>query len=461
MKKKFVSLVFTFSLFIFGIITTLSAQKSLLRTIVIDPGHGGSDGGARGAISREAISALKISLKLRDMLKTEIPDLKVLMTRESDVLPGGTTNINAALKWRADFANKNNGDLFISIHLNASGARYESRQVGTRQQTYYVYQGKGKKRKKIAKTRTVPVYQKFKLPGTAKGTQTYILANDWYDRKVKAVGGKEEIYEGHGEDSSGQDLFESDPALARILAQQYAKYFFQKSLTFATYCEEEFSQVGRYSWGVQQRDWSGIWVLQATQMPCVLVETGFIDNPEEERYLDSEEGQREIAHGIVNAIKRYREMLDNPNKGNGNTSRENAKPGPLVQKPAPVGEAPAALLQRKNEVVQTITTAENEITLNFYDNANVDGDTISVYSNQKLLLSRKGLNTRPLELKLRLDEKNPVQEIVMLAENEGLTPPNTALLLIKAGDKQYRVDMASDFKKSAAVKLVYKPAIAP
>jgi len=293
------------------------AQKPPLKTIIVDPGHGGIDGGAHGAFTRESVLALKIGLKLRDLLKEELPSVNVLMTRDRDELPGGLQSIKAALKWRAEFANQNNADLFISIHLNASGAnqRYGKRAVGTRQETYYVYTGKGRKKKKVAKTHTVTVYERYKLPATVKGTQTYILARDWYDQKVRKAAEKKEVYEtGVETDSLGQDLFTTDPIQARIMAQQYAKYFFQKSLTLASYCEDEFGQIGRYSWGVQQRDWDGIWVLQATQMPSILVETGFVDNPEEEEYLNSEKGTEETARGILNAIKRYKDMLENPIK---------------------------------------------------------------------------------------------------------------------------------------------------
>lgn len=302
-------------------------QKPPLKTVVIDAGHGGPDGGAKGEISREAILALEISLRVRDLMKQEIPDLNVLMTREQDVLPGYQTNKNAALRWRADYANRSGGELFISIHLNASAGnqRYAKRQVGTKEQTYYVYQGKGKKKKKIAKTRTVPVYERYKLPATVSGTQTYILARDWYNQKVKNVGNKTEIYETADQDTLDQELLQMDPVEARIRAQQYTKYFFQKSMTLATYVEEEFARQGRRSWGVLQRDWDGIWVLQATQMPSILVETGFVDNPEEELYLASEAGQMEVARAVVNAVKRYKAMLENPEKAV--TSRTEEQPG--------------------------------------------------------------------------------------------------------------------------------------
>lgn len=293
-------------------------QKPPLKTIIIDPGHGGHDGGAKGDISREALLALEIGLQVRELMKKELPEMTVLMTREEDKLPGNQTNKNAALRWRADYANQSGGDLFISIHLNASlsNQRYGKRQVGTKEETYYVYSGKGKKRKKIAKTRTVPVYEKYKLPATVSGTQTYILARDWYNLKLKSVGNKTEIYELGESDTLDAEMLQMDPVEARIRAAQYTKYFFQKSMTLASLVEEEFAATGRRSWGVMQRDWDGIWVLQATQMPSILIETGFVDNPEEEAYLASLDGQKEVARAIVNAVKKYKAMLEAAAGGN-------------------------------------------------------------------------------------------------------------------------------------------------
>lgn len=330
-KRLVISFIFFIAIAGITAVKANPPQKPPLKTIVIDPGHGGIDGGARGAFTHESIVALKIGLKLRDLMKSELPDVNVIMTRESDQLPGGLSNKNAALRWRAELANQSNADLFVSIHLNASAAnqRYGKRAVGTREETYYVYSGKGRKKKKTAKTRTVTVYERYKLPATVLGTQTYILARDWYEQKVKQAGQRKDVIEtsSTGEtDSLGQDLFTTDPVQARIMAQQYAKYFFQKSLTLASYCEDEFAQIGRYSWGVQQRDWDGIWVLQATQMPSILVETGFVDNADEEKYLDSEKGTEETARCILNAVKRYKEMLENPVKAT--SARTVAAPAP-------------------------------------------------------------------------------------------------------------------------------------
>ena len=426
------------------------AQKQPLRTIVVDPGHGGLAGGAQGSVTREAILALKIGLKLRDMLKSELPDTKILITRERDELPGGLGNKDAALKWRAEYANQNNGDLFIAIHLNASpqNQRYERRVVGSHEETYYVYQGRGRKKKKIEKTRTVNEYERFKLPPVSAGTQTYILARDWYQRKVNAAKDKVVTQKNDPSDSAEMlDMFKTDPVQARILAQQYAKYFFQKSLTLATFCEEEFAQIGRRSWGVLQRDWDGIWVLQATQMPSILVETGFVDNATEEAYLNSDKGQAEIAHSIVNAVKRYKEVLENPAKATSpadSTTTANNK--------SANGGLPNALKVRENVLVETIATPAKEISVSFYDNAEVDGDTISVYDNNVPVISHQGLNTLPITIKIALTGQEPEHDLVMVAENLGLVPPNTAVIMVNAGGKQYKVNLSSSLQKNAVVK---------
>lgn len=316
--QKLIKLSFSFVLF--GCACFCQAQNADIKTIIIDPGHGGQDGGANGRYSREAMVALQISLKLRDLMVKEMADLKVLMTRETDVLPGNLTNKDAALRWRANFANSSGGDLFISIHLNSSpgNQRYGKKQVGTKEETYYVKSGKGSKAKKIKKTRTVPVYERYRLPAAVWGTQTYVLASDYWKGKVATAGKSSEIQEFHESETDSSGMMEDiDPVEARIRAQQYAKYYFQKSLTLATYVEEEFGAAGRYSMGVWQRDWAGaqgIYVLTATQMPSILIETGFIDAADEEDFLNSPEGQEKMARSILNAVKRYREVLQNPEK---------------------------------------------------------------------------------------------------------------------------------------------------
>ncbi|MGN6417217.1 MAG: N-acetylmuramoyl-L-alanine amidase family protein, partial [Pseudobacter sp.] len=98
---------------------------------------------------------------------------------------------------------------------------------------------------------------------------------------------------------------------ARIRSQLYEKKYFSKSLLLATFIEEEFVKGGRVSRGVKQRNEKGIWVLQATGMPSVLIETGFVTHTEEEQYIISEKGQEEIVASIMVSLLRYKQSLEN------------------------------------------------------------------------------------------------------------------------------------------------------
>jgi len=90
----------------------------------------------------------------------------------------------------------------------------------------------------------------------------------------------------------------------------YAQYYFRKSLSLANYVQDEFKDAERIDRGVKQRNDKGIWVLQATGMPSILIEIGFISNKEEEQYLTSESGQQEIVSNIFAAIRKYKEKLE-------------------------------------------------------------------------------------------------------------------------------------------------------
>ncbi|MDB5193238.1 MAG: N-acetylmuramoyl-L-alanine amidase [Segetibacter sp.] len=285
-------------------------QKNTLKTIVIDAGHGLPNKNAEGRYSYESAITLALALKLNERLKEVLPESKILLTRTDENLPNGLTDLNKANRYRAQFANENHGDLFISIHVNSLDARYERRIEGYREETYSVYTGKGKKRKKITKTRQVPIYKSYKLPCSRKGTETYIWAVDKYNEKQESVGTRdEEELSGELQDSTGT-LFDSPDA--KILASLRTKKFFDQSRTIAAYVEEEFQKEGRRSEGVKQRNNKGIWVLQATNMPSILIETGFICNPEEEDYLNSEAGQNEITYAVMRAVLRYKQYLEKP-----------------------------------------------------------------------------------------------------------------------------------------------------
>jgi hypothetical protein len=117
---------------------------------------------------------------------------------------------------------------------------------------------------------------------------------------------------------------------------------------------------------------------------------------------------------------------------------------------------PKVLVSRENVMVKTIATSEREIEINIYDNGTVDNDTISVYVDKKLVLSKKRLTEKALTLKVNLDESANYHELVMVAENLGEIPPNTSLMVVKAGKQQYEVRITSTEQKNAVVVFKYE-----
>ncbi len=273
-----------------------NTEQKVLRTIVIDPGHGGTDAGAKGQYSYEKDICLAISMKVGKMIEREFPDVKVLYTRTTDTYP--------ALHARANFANTNKGDLFLCIHVNSAPAKRMSEIVGYKTVTYYT--GKGSTRKK--KTKKVPQYRYWTVPSNAKGTETYIWgAHKSEDKEIAVRENAFMLKEDEYEKNYGDFNPESPEFVALTLLK--TKQYFKRSATLAGFVQDEFVKVGRVDRDVKQRG-VGIWVLQATAMPSVLVETGFISNPEEEKYLNSEDGQVEISECIIRALKRYDKWLE-------------------------------------------------------------------------------------------------------------------------------------------------------
>ncbi|HWB92574.1 MAG TPA: hypothetical protein VG605_12010 [Puia sp.] len=116
---------------------------------------------------------------------------------------------------------------------------------------------------------------------------------------------------------------------------------------------------------------------------------------------------------------------------------------------------PPVIKDRENLTVKTITVHTSEVTLNIYDDGAIDHDTVSVYLDNKPVLLHKMLTDRPLIVTLHLDETNDYHEVVMVADNEGEIPPNTSLMIVKAGDKEYEVRITSTEQKNAVIKFQY------
>ncbi|HMK26171.1 MAG TPA: N-acetylmuramoyl-L-alanine amidase [Chitinophagaceae bacterium] len=308
-KKIFSTVIFFITPLLFiGAIAQTGTRKPL-QTIIIDPGHGGLDPGARGTFSKESQVSLEVSLKLGKAIEKEFPDIKVIFTRTTDIVPGDKNSIEAGLFYRADLANESHGDLFIAIHCNSAG-RAAGGWYGKRVSGYKTATKKVKVKKKwVTKTYKVPIYETYWIDNRAVGTETYVWAVGKNDAKIKSLT-KNNDYTGEIDSVTNISLPDpSDPAeKARMLI--YAQNFFRKSLTLADMVQQEFSKTGRVDRGVKQRNDKGIWVLQATGMPSVLVEIGFISNKDEEQYINSEKGQDEIVANIFNAIRSYKEKLE-------------------------------------------------------------------------------------------------------------------------------------------------------
>lgn len=255
-----------------------------LKTIIVDAGHGGDhpdtrgnySHGASGSYSHERDVTLAIAFKLQTAIEKELNGVKAIMTRTSDV--------DVDWQKRADIANQNKGDLFISLHCNALPDRKVREQVGT------------KHKKPVYKTVNVPDH-------SGRGVLMLVYGlprSKEEDNAIKHTQIAEEA-------ETDPDFNPNDPVNA-ILINEYKRKFRKQSINIANLINDEFVVGdGRRSGGVIEQ---GVLVLCHTAMPSVLVETGFIDNPDDEAYLNSESGQNEIVASIIRAIKKYRDGVE-------------------------------------------------------------------------------------------------------------------------------------------------------
>ena len=234
-----------------------------ITTVVIDAGHGGKDPGALGAISKEKDIALTVALLTGDYIKKNCPDVKVVYTRERDVF--------VTLNERAAIANRNNADVFISIHCNSVGSKGAS----------------------------------------VSGAETFVLGEHKNAANLE-VAKKENsaiLYEEDADEQYGN--FDLNSPEAYIALSLFQSEYLNQSLQLAANVQEQFSKrVGRKDRGVQQ---AGFLVLWKTAMPSILIELGFISNATEERFLASEQGQTYMASAIYRAFRDFKASYEGEN----------------------------------------------------------------------------------------------------------------------------------------------------
>ena len=251
-----------FLLFSVLLVGGLRAQPETyrIRKVVLDPGHGGKDPGARGRFSREKDLNLKFALKIGALIENKIPGVKVLYTRKKDVF--------LSLHERAAFANKHQADLFISLHCNW-----------------------------------------IKKP-SVHGTETYVMGVHKSEDNFE-VAKRENSVILYEEDTDLEAIYQGfDPASheSYILFNLYQSAHQQNSLNLASKIEEQFARrAGRRSLGVKT---AGFWVLWETAMPSVLVELGYLSNRKEEKQLNNPTYQSYIASAVYRAFKAYKREME-------------------------------------------------------------------------------------------------------------------------------------------------------
>ena len=450
MLRNIVPFIFLFAALHLLIIKELPAQTpKLIKTIIVDAGHGGTDVGATGQYenslrSKEKDVTLAIALKLVDELKRQLPGVKVVPTR--------TTDIYQKPSEKARIANESHGDLFLCIHADSGPLKQGKRQVGTRMVTKYKisYTGKGKRRKKHKTAYEVEeaVYEYFKMPLTRAGTSVWIFAAHKTSDKLRAIMGGDENFE---IEASGVDTLETpfdfNSREGKIIAAIYAKRYQERSDRLAALVNDEVENTGRAALGVNQRQ-VGIWVLQATNMPAILIETGFINNPEDERYINSEKGQQELAEAITKAVQRYKAQVESIN----HTSQPATSD---IKKPAASATSSGEYDTRSIKDIKTISVKNKKISVDVYDDGDVDNDIVSVYYNGAPVVAKKSLSTNPVSLTLNI-EPGKNNDLVLFAENLGNIPPNTALMIINDGSSRYEVRLTADLKNNASVRFELK-----
>lgn len=296
-----------------------------VKKVVLDAGHGGKDAGCSGKNSREKDIALDITLRVGQLIKRHHPDVEVIYTRKIDEF--------VPLHERAAIANKNQADLFISVHCNTTPKR-----------------------------------------NSALGTETFVLGlhraedNLMVAKRENSVIVQENNYEQH------YDGYDPNSDEGHIMLSMYQNAFLDQSIALANLIEEEFKSHGqRVSRGVKQ---AGFLVLRNTVMPSVLIEAGFLNNSKEEQILASEEGKDRTAAAIFNAFTKYKFDMDKmaanqpkveaiPVSYTESNMQEDIKPEPKTEEEAPINYVERAKREmekmKKNEESSAKKPAKSEV----------------------------------------------------------------------------------------------------
>ena len=267
--------------------------KRKVRTIVIDPGHGGKDPGCNGVSCKEKEVSLAVALKLGKLIEEHIKDVKVIFTRKTDVF--------VELEDRARIANDNNADLFISIHCNAAGKPVMIKDKKT-----------GKMRPKTfknSKGKTIVVETANPEPF---GSETYVMGLKNEEGKMKVAQRENSAMLLEDNYETKYQGFDPNSEESYIIMSNYTSSYVIQSASLALKIQDQYlNKAGRVDKGVHRQS---IWVLWRTSMPSVLTEIGYLTNPQEEKFLGSEKGQTYIAACLFRAFRKYKDEQEGVRK---------------------------------------------------------------------------------------------------------------------------------------------------
>ncbi len=295
-------LIFIAFLLVNGAVISQKREPGKVKTLVIDPGHGGDKPGALGKHSKEKDLTLSIAKKFGKLVNDNYPDVKVIFTR--------TTDVDVALSERANIANHEKADLFISIHCNSHPTS-----VPVGMETYVMGLSRSRANMEVAKKENADI----------------LLENNYKDNKE---------YQG----------FDPNSPESYVMFAMYQNAYIDKSLNFAQFAQDQYkNNIKTTNRGVKQAEF---FVIYKTAMPSVLTEVGFISNPTEEAYMMSDEGQATIAVCLLNAFANYKAQeegiakpkkmqIDLPGYGKNKTTK----------KPAAANDSIASAQQKQDDAL--------------------------------------------------------------------------------------------------------------
>ena len=257
----------------------LAQKGEKIQTIVIDAGHGGKDSGALGKVSKEKDLNLAVALKFGAYIEENLPDVNVVYTRDKDKF--------VELSERATIANRNNADVFVSIHCNSTGTA-----------------------------------------NSAYGAETFVMGESKNEKNLE-VAKKENAAILLEDNTDAYDNFDPNSTEAYILFSLSQSLYQSQSLDLADKVQKQFASKGRHNRGVQQ---AGFLVLWKTSMPSILVELGFINNEKEEQFLNSERGQTQMALALYRAFEEYKREFEAENHTSVDQPQTTTAPAPSGSK---------------------------------------------------------------------------------------------------------------------------------